>query len=107
LPDLSLYDFICVFGLRGEQSAKIARDYIDKPLVICGCRSALLICKVSISDREFGDSGSSSPLDEVVMGALVCQMIVDYLPPLDQLVAVRLTYNPALMSAHVDKIIGQ
>jgi hypothetical protein len=73
-------------------------------LISCRYRSAVLLCNTSINDLDFEDESGANALEETIIGALLSQMIVDYLPPLEQAIAVRLRYDPITMSACVSRI---
>jgi hypothetical protein len=97
------YDVICLFGLTTDLVAPLLANLPQKTYLIGNRLSGDLIA--GVSEHYFvSDPAPFSPLEGALVGSLLSQMIVDYLPPLESPVAVRLQFDPATLSSRVDRL---
>ena len=99
------YDFICLFNADEEVIRQII--LCTKTLLVCFNAVAEIIylrpnfdCQ-QMKNKEAGRK-KLQPIEETVVGALVSQMIVDYLPPHDQSMQYEMVFDPVKLSASVN-----
>jgi hypothetical protein len=99
-PELNAFDVICLFNISEAIAHQLTDAFPHKVIIHSSGVTADLVC--GSPSRPFPtDNTEPCPTEQAVVGALISQMIVDYLPPLGRPVAVRLTYNPATWASSV------
>ena len=99
-------DVVCVFD-QPEEDVKAIRDRVSgaAPIVVVKNSQADLVFGAS----ETGDGPAAAAcidaLHQSVFGALVAELIIRWLPPLETALALRMSYDAGAMQAAVEKLL--
>jgi hypothetical protein len=100
---LNEFDVICLFDVPLSVAAAMSSLFGSKVVLASyGIAADLIFAR---PEHEFRvDATSVSPTEQALIGALISQMVVDYLPPLDHPVGARLYYDSHNWTCWVEKM---
>lgn len=101
-PDLSSYDIICLFDSDDETITEAIR--LKKVVIVCFNTAAYLIYDTEAVEFD-RNSEKTDALGYSICGALISQMIVDHLPPIENPIVLKLDYSPSNYSAKVSPVV--
>lgn len=96
-------DIICGFDLPDETANAVMREHSGIPVLLSSGSKAC----VYFQNPEMTYSGSTDVLgsvEQALFGALLSQLLVDYLPPLKAPLAISLTFNSETLGSSVCKL---
>ncbi|OHT10705.1 hypothetical protein TRFO_19923 [Tritrichomonas foetus] len=99
--EIEKYDFLCIFKSTIDL-IKQASQSQKTILISFGKAGDIIYLQPEYS--PVSENAEFSPLEQTVFGALLSQVIVDHLPPIEQPIAYRLVYDPINLSSSVQQI---
>ena len=93
-------DFVCIVNQRQDTVTEVISTFPDKPILIMNQSEADLVYKCAY-EHEIKDFESLDAVEQSLVGALLSQMVVDYLPPLTNSLHMRLNFNKDTLAASV------
>lgn len=102
-PKFDEFNLICVFN-NNEYAEKVRTLGVEHVLVFGVSAYLLHMCPdVPINNEEI----KTNPLCETICGALISQMIVDNIPPLEKPTALQLNFSPESLSSSVSSLLKE
>ena len=96
-------DIICAFDLPDETANNVMKGHPGIPVLLSsGSRACMYFQNTEISYS--GAVDSLGKVEQALFGALLSQLLVDYLPPLKNPLAISLTFNRETLESSVDKL---